>query len=408
MNDLIVRQARLLGEESLHDIKVKDGRITAVSRAGETEFGAKKIDAEGRLMLPGFVEPHVHLDKVLLAEQVGEAHSIVEARELVKEAKKKFTVSNVTERVEKIIPWIIQSGVIAIRTHADVDNIAGLVSLEALLSLREKYRDKVEIQIVAFPQEGIFKDSSSPELLRKALGMGADVVGGLPEAERSADDSKRHLDFVITLAKETGKDVDIHCDVLPSSRLIDYYASQIIAQELQGRATADHLIALSYYDENHASSSISLIKRAGINVIASPCTTMNSGISPTPPLGRGVTRIKEILHAGINMAYGIDNIIDPYNPFGDFDPLSSGWLFAYLGQLNSIEEMNSVIRMPTYNSASILRMNGYGLRPGDRADFNILNAKSVREALRTHLKPRYVVKQGEISAENIFESKRHD
>ncbi len=404
--DLIVRQVRTMGAEGLFEIGVEDGSIAKFSRAIE-EKGEREIDAEGGLVLPTFVEPHVHFDKVLLAERVREASSISEARQAVKEAKRNFTLDDVRGRVERVIPWALQSGVTAIRTHVDVDGTVNLTSVEALLSLKKKYRDLLELQVVAFPQEGLVQDGQSLELLRKAIEIGADVVGGLPEAERSSEDSRKHIDLVSGLAKEMGCDIDVHCDVLPSARMIDYYATQISRLGLQERATADHLIALSYYGDKEAVATIDHIRQASLNVIVNPCTMMTSGATISPPIGRGVTRIKELMKAGVNLAYGTDNIVDPYNPFGDFDPLSNGWLLAYQGQLNTTTEIESILRMPTYNSARILRLQRYGLQVGNRADFNIFGAASVGEALRTHAKPRYAVKKGKIIAENIMEAIHH-
>lgn len=408
MADLLVRRARLLGKDGLFDIVVEKGEISKVAKSEIQERGKEVIDAEGNLVLPSFVEPHVHLDKVLLAEETREASSISEAREIVKEAKKKFTVSGVSKRIEKVIPLAIENGVTKIRSHVDVDEYAKLVSVEALLSLKKKYSGIVDFQIVAFPQEGLLKDSESLELLRKALDMGADVVGGLPEAELSQDDSKRHVDHAIAIAIEAGRDIDMHCDVLPFGKVTEYFASEVIRKGIEaGRATADHLIALSYYDDYYASKVIGLLKMAGINVISNPCTMMTSGNLDRPPRGRGVTRIKELLKAGVNLAFGLDNLVDPYNPFGDFNALLNGWFFAYAGQLNSSSEIESLLEMPTLSSARILRLKGYGIEPGSKADFNVMNSKDPRSALRFHQKPRYVIENGNILVENRYEITNH-
>jgi len=404
--DLVVREARLLGHDGLFQIAVNNGTISRISRVID-EKGGKEINAKSGLVLPTFVEPHIHLDKVLLAERVQEASTIREARELVKEAKKSFTVADVTERAERVIPWALQSGVTAIRTHVDVDGTAKLASIEALLGLKKKYENLLQLQVVAFPQEGLVRESSALELVRKALEIGADVVGGLPDAEATPEESRKHIDLAIELAEEKKYPIDVHCDVLPDARTIEYYAARMVKSSLRGRATADHIIALSYYGDEEARRTISLIKDSSMNVVANPCTMMTSGGSDPPPKGRGVTRIKELLNGGVNLAFGIDNIVDPYNPFGDFDPLSSGWLLAYQGQLSSIAEFELILRMPTFNSAKILELEDYGLETGMRADLNILNASSAREALRTHTKPRYVVKNGRLIAENNIEAVRY-
>jgi cytosine deaminase len=408
MVGLVVKNARILGRESeTLDVAVVGDKISQVGRDLAPQRGTEEIDAEGNLLLPTFVEPHVHLDKAFLAEMEREASSIAEAREIVKEAKRRFTPSNVRARMERIIPSAIENGVTAIRTHIDVDPVARLSSLEAVLKLREVYSGLVDIQVVAFPQEGLLKDSESKELISRALEMGADIVGGLPEAEGNAEDSHRHIDHVFKFAEETRKDIDVHCDVLPHARTLEYFASSVIEKKMSGRATADHLIALAYYDDEYAAKMIDLIKRAGLNVISNPCTMITGGTTERPPLGRGVTRIGELVNARINIAFGLDNLVDPYNPFGDFNPLANGWLFAYAGRLSSSAAIEQLIRMPTFNSAAILRLEKYGVESGCYADFNILGSKDIRTALRLHEKPRYVVKRGKILVENKVETTRH-
>jgi cytosine deaminase len=401
--DLVLRNAQLLGKDGIFDLAVKDGKIVRVEKS-VAEKGETELDAKQGLVLPTFVEPHVHLDKVLLAERVPEAVTITEARERVREAKKNFTVNNVIERIERVIPWALTNGVTAVRTHIDVDSIAKLTSIEAVLKVQRKYAGLLDIQVVAFPQEGLFNDSQSLDLLKKSVEMGADVVGGMPEVEVIPEYSRKQVDLLVELAEQTGKDLDIHCDVLPFTNNIEYFTFQVMKKGLGDRATADHLIALSYYNDYYSSRVIGLIKKSGMNVIANPCTMMTSGTMDPPPKSRGVTRIKEFLKAGVNLAYGLDNVIDPYNPFGDFDPLRNGWLLSYQGQLNTMSEVESVLRMPTYNSAKILRLKGYGLEPGCNADFNILNLSSVREALRTRCFPLYVVKSGKVIVENKTET----
>lgn len=386
------------------DLWVDQGKIQKVSRSGQSQAAESKIDANGGLLLPTFIEPHVHLDKVLLGEQLKEASSITEARQSVKEAKKNFTRESVRARAVRVLPWAIQNGVTIVRTHVDVDPVVGLTSVQAILELREKFKQIVDIQIVAFPQEGMIQDPFSAELIEKALDLGCDVIGGMPEAEKSSDESKHHIDKLFSIAKERNLPLDVHCDVLPFGTNIEYYASQSIELGFKERATADHLIALSYYDDNYASKIISMIISASMNVITNPCTMMTSGTLDKPPKGRGLTRVKDLVRSGVNVAYGSDNIIDPYNPFGDFNPLSNGWLLSYGGQLNLSTEIDSIIRMPTYSSSKILGIQRYGIAPGCSADFNIFAEKSTRELLRLHTMPRYVFKRGKNICENVSET----
>jgi cytosine deaminase len=407
--DLIVENARLLGTDGLYQITVRGSRISEIGRSiSNVSAGVgRKIDAKGGLVLPTFIEPHIHLDKVLLAEKVKEASSISEARATVKNAKKHFTAAEVAKRVERVLPWAITNGVTKMRTHLDVDTYARTVSVEAVLSLRKKYHGLIDIQIVAFPQEGIIKNREVLAYLRKALDMGASVVGGLPEAENSEEDSKKHMDALFSIASEKDLDIDIHCDVLPNFRNIEYYASQILRHEYGSRATASHLIALSSYDNNYAQKIIRMIKAASLSVVCNPCTMISSGATERPPLARGITRVKELVSAGVNVSFGSDNIVDPYNPLGDLNPLSNAFLLTYAAQMSSSSEIVTVLQMPTTGAAKVLRVNNYGLRSGSDADFNVFRESTPRELLRVHGRPTHVVKGGRVLVENHEETVRN-
>lgn len=405
--DLHIENARLLGLEGLHQISVTDGKISYIGREAPHAAKEEKIDAKGDLVLPTFVEPHIHLDKVLLSEQLGEARSISEAREMVRYAKSSFTVDEVRKRIERVIPWAIENGVTVIRTHIDVDQYAKTSSVEAVLQLQKKFEGVLDIQIVAFPQEGLIKNPEVLNFLRKALDMGAAVVGGLPESETSEENSRKHTDILFSLAKERDLDLDVHCDVLPNFRNIEYLASQVLKNQFETRTTVDHLIALAYYDDNLAQKVIQMINSASINVISNPCTMISSGNTERPPKARGITRVKELVNAGVTVAYGSDNITDPYNPFGDFNPLSNGFLLAYGAQMSSLSDLETMVRMPTISSAKILRLRNYGLSVGCNADFNIFNEATPRELIRNHGKPRYVVKKGKILVENEIKTIRN-
>jgi cytosine deaminase len=391
--DLLVRNVRTIASRQLTDIGVEKGKISVITKPilGRANV---EIDGRGGLVLPTFVEPHVHLDKAFLGERVREAKSISDARKIVRKAKEDFSVSDVKKRARRAIDAALSSGVTAVRTHVDVDPAVGLKSVKALVELRAEFKDSLTLQIVAFPQSGLAQEVGVEELLLKALEIGADVLGGIPEAETTKKRGYSQINKLLEIASEKDVDLDIHCDVIPTTNYVKYYAKQVIKHNFHGRATASHLIALSFAPNSEAKNVVRLLRKARMNVVSCPCTMMISGASNHQPLGRGVTRIQEILHAGINLAYGLDNIVDPYNPFGDFDPLRNGWLFAYQGQLRSRRDMKSILKMPTYNSARILRLQRYGLRRGCNADFNVLDAESPREALRRKTSALFVVKAG--------------
>ncbi len=396
---IVIRNAKLLNRVESVSILIEGDRISKIT--SDFSFGAdKEIDAKGCLVLPTFVEPHIHLDKVLLSEEFGYASSIGQARDIIKKAKESFTISNVKQRIKRVLPLALKNGVTVIRSHVDIDHIVGLKALEALNELRREYSRFLDIQIVANPQEGIIRHEGTEELLFKAMASGADVIGGLPEAEKSVDDSKAHLDKVFSIAKEKGVDVDVHNDVIASGRNLEYFLSKVVGSHYEGRASSAHNIALAHYDDDYASKIITSIKRAKVNIITNPCTMMTSGGQHPPPIPRGITRVRELLTAGVNVTYGIDNMVDPFNPFGDFSPFRNGWLLTYGGQLNSRELFEQIPKMVTNNAALMLRLNGYGVDEGCKADLNILNYSNAADCLRFGDMPRYVIRRGKVLAEN--------
>ncbi|MFI5450320.1 MAG: amidohydrolase family protein [Candidatus Bathyarchaeia archaeon] len=396
---IVIRNAKLPNRAESVSILIEGDRISKIT--SDFSFEAdKEIDAKGCLVLPTFVEPHIHLDKVLLSEEFGYASSIGQARDIIKKAKESFTISNVKQRIKRVLPLALKNGVTVIRSHVDIDHIVGLKALEALNELRREYSRFLDIQIVANPQEGIISHEGTEELLFKAMESGADVIGGLPEAEKSVDDSKAHLDKVFSIAKEKDADVDVHNDVISSGRNLEYFLSKVVGTHYEGRASSAHNIALAHYDDDYAGKIINAIKQARVNIITNPCTMMTSGGQQPPPIPRGITRVRELINAGVNVTYGIDNMVDPFNPFGDFSPFRNGWLLAYGGQLNSRELFEQIPRMVTDNAALMLRLNEYGVGEGCKADLNMLNYSNAADCLRFGDMPRYIIKRGKVIAEN--------
>jgi cytosine deaminase len=400
---ILVRNAITLSKSKPTCILIEGGKIAKI--APDFPVSAdRELDAKGSLVLPTFIEPHIHLDKVLLSKEYGYSASIADARTKIREAKEGFNVNKIRERIEEVIPRAIQHGVTIIRTHIDVDPVVELKGLRALEAIRREYSNRVDFQIVAHPQEGILKQKGTDELLIKAIESGADLIGGLPEAEATAKESKLHLDRVFSIAREKNVDVDVHNDVMSRGRNLEYFISRVTSLKYQGRASSAHNIALAHYQDDYARKIIDLTKKARINIVTNPCTMMTSGGQDPPPISRGITRVKELVRAGVNVTFGIDNMVDPFNPFGDFDPLRNGWLLAYAGQLNSPDLFETIPMMITYNAAVMLRLSSYGLREGCKADLNVMKNSRIDDALRFGDIPRYVIKSGNIVAENELKS----
>ena len=407
--DLIVRNARLRGRDGLYDIGVENGRITEISRRVRGEAD-REVDAGGRLALPAFIDPHIHLDKVLTAEtiRVNRSGTLREAIEILWDAKRRYTIEDVKSRASKVVEWEVLNGVTRIRTHCDVDTIGGLTALKALLELRRDYSDLVDIQIVAFPQEGIFTDPGSEELLRKAMELGADVVGGMPHAEATDEMARKHVDKIFEIAMEYDADIDSHVDETddPYSRCVEYMAWKTFRENYNGRVTADHVCALASYDDYHAAKVIGLIRKAGMNIETNPETNLVlEGRLDTYPKRRGLTRVRQLLESGVNVTYGQDCVKDAFYPYGKCDPLQTGFTLALAEQLTTSSQMELIIDMATYNAAKTLRIGDYGLEVGKRADLVVVDAESVWEALRLQPPRLYVIRKGRIVAENRQERK---
>jgi len=406
--DLIVRQGLLRGREAEGglDLGVVDGKIAEI--APRIEAGGPQIDAAGKLVAPTFVDPHVHLDKALITESVrpNSSGTLTEAIEIIWERKRRYEVDEILGRARQVIDWAVIHGTTVIRTHADVDTIGGLVPVEALVALRDEVSDRVDLQVVAFPQEGILRDPGSEQLMDRAMELGADVVGGMPYNERSDEDSRKHVELCLQLARKYDADVDMHVDETddPAGRTLAMLADATLRHGWQGRVTAGHTCALAAYPDPYAAKVIGLVKEAGIHMVTNPATNlMLQGRYDRQPIRRGITRVKELLDAGVNVTYGQDCLKDTFYPtFGQADMLEVGLLCAHAAQLSMPAEVETVFDMPTTHAARMLRIDGYGLDVGCRASFNILAAPSVPEALRTR-PDRTVVRDGRVLAETRTE-----
>jgi cytosine deaminase len=402
--DLIVRNARLRGAQSLVDIGIGGGRIERVEPR-LTEGAREEIDADGHLTTPAFVEPHIHLDKALTAERAREnaTNAFEESIAIMREVKRTYTVEDVADRATRVIYWLVAAGVTFIRSYVDVDTIAGLVALDGVLRARERCRGLAHLELIAFPQEGIFTDPGTDALMAQAMERGADVVGGMPHAEMLEADSARHTDLVFTLAKRFDRDIQMHVDETddPGARTLHYYAVKAIREGYAGRVTADHVNALAAYDDTYAAKVIALMVQARMNVVSLPGKLMRGGMRDREPRRRGITRVKELLAAGVNVAYGQDVVMDGFIPaFGTGDPLQVGFLMAYAAQFSTRASIETLYDMATVNGARLMRLPDYGLEAGRRADLVVVAAPSVQEAYRTQPPRLAVIHDGRVVARN--------
>lgn len=404
--DLIIRNAKLRNMSDLVDVGVKNGKIELIERSIECK-GTLEIDALNNLVTPPFIDPHIHLDKVNIVDVVrpNESGTLKEAIEIIWDKKSNYTTEDIVKRSEEVIKMAVLNGTLKIRTHVDVDTIGGLKPLKGILALREKYRDVLDLQIIAFPQEAIIKDTGCEQLMWDAMEAGADIVGGMPAHEDSPEDSKRHIEICFDIAEKYNADVDMHIDETddPFYRTLEMLADETIKRGWEGRVTAGHTCALAAYDDHYASYVIEKVRRAGINIITNPVTNlMLQGRKDKQPIRRGITRVKELLDSGVNMSFGQDCIKDTFYPFGSADMLQVALITAHAAQMSLPHEIETVFDMITYNAAKILRIKDYGIEVGNPADFVILNTDNVKDAIRLQPERLFVIKSGKVIARSQY------
>jgi cytosine deaminase len=413
MFDLIIRNAKVRGQKGLVDIGISGAKIKQIAPKIREKANAaeNEIDARGSVVTPTFIDPHIHLDKCLISDSTPKnvSGTLREAIEHTWDRKRKYTVKDMVERAGKVIEWHVLKGCTIIRTHIDIDTIGKLRTVEGMLAVRDKYRDLVDLQIVAFPQEGILQDEGTADLMVKAVEMGVDVVGGMPHNEMIESDGKRHIDICFEIAKKHNIDIDMHVDETddPSSRTLQYLAYKTVQEKYFGRVTAGHTCALAAYDDYYAAKVIGWVKQAQIHMVSNPVTNlMIEGRLDKQPIRRGITRIKELIAAGVNVAYGQDCIKDTFYPtWGQADMLECGLVTAHAAQFTQPEEVELLYDMITVNSAKILRLKDYGIEAGKTANLNVVDAPTIPEMFRTQADRLFVIRKGKIVARTKTESK---
>jgi len=395
--DLLLKGVRLPGAEQVTELGVRDGLIAAPEPEAR-----EVIDLKGSLLTPALVEPHIHLDAVLTVGEPrqNQTGSLFEGIAIWGERVKSLTVEDVKRRVRTVLRWQLASGVQHVRSHVDVCD-PELRAVRALTELREEVGDQMHLQLVAFPQQGIQSFENGEELMRKAIGMGVDVVGGIPHFEISREYGERSVKFAMALAAEHGLRVDIHCDETDDdhSRFVEVMAAETIRLGLQGRVTASHTTAMHSYNNAYAYRVINNIKRAGMNMVTNPLdNAVLQGRFDSYPIRRGHTRVKELLAAGINTCIGHDSVMDPWYPLGYGDPLQAAFVLAHYGQMSGAGELRTLIDMITGNPAQALGVENYGLAIGNRADLVAYAAPTEMDAIRLVAPRRLVLRAGKVVA----------
>ena len=399
---MLIRNAVLPDGRTAQDVLVADGRIAALGANLPLPEGAKVIEAEGLLLSPPFVDPHFHMDATLSygLPRVNQSGTLLEGIALWGELKPQLTQDALVERALQYCDWAVAKGLLAIRTHVDVCDDR-LLAVEALLHVRHRVAPYLDLQLVAFPQDGLLRSPTAFANLKRALALGVDVVGGIPHFERTMADGAESVRILCELAAERGLRVDMHCDESddPLSRHVETLAFHTHRLGLHGRVTGSHLTSMHSMDNYYVSKLLPLMREAQLHAIANPLINITlQGRHDTYPKRRGMTRVPELMAAGINVAFGHDCVMDPWYALGSGDMLEVAQMGLHVAQMTSTAQMNACFDAVTVNAAKAMGLEGYGIEIGHHADFVLLQARSPAEAIRLRANRLMVVRRGEVVA----------
>lgn len=403
MFDLIVENATLASGDSGVDIAVKDGRILAI----EPNIAAdalRRVSAKGCLVCPPFVDAHFHMDATLSLgmPRMNVSGTLLEGIGLWGELKPILTFDGLVERALRYCDLAVSKGLLAIRSHVDVSD-PRLLTAEAMIAVREQVKPYIDLQLVAFPQDGYFRAPGAVELLRRALDMGLDVVGGIPHFERTMADGKASVEALCRIAADRGLPVDMHCDESddPQSRHVETLVEQTMRHGLQGRVAGSHLTSMHSMDNYYVSKLIPLMAEADLQVIANPLINITlQGRHDTYPKRRGQTRVPELMAGGLNVAFGHDCVMDPWYSMGSGDMLEVASMGLHVAQMTSRDAIRQCFDAVTVNAARAIGLTDYGIEVGKRADMVVLQAADPIEAIRLRANRLHVIRGGQTIAEN--------
>ena len=404
---LFVREVRIhptVGSIAPMDLLVTGDRIAAIRPVGELKPSAGDVvlEGEGRFLSPPLVDPHVHLDAVLTVGEprYNESGTLIEGIQIWTERKPSLTLEDVKRRARQAILWEVAQGTGLIRSHVDVCD-PSLVALRALLELRDEMRDVVDLRLIAFPQDGILSFPDGKALMREAMQLGCDIIGGIPHYELTREDGVEEVHFIFDLAKETGKPIDLHCDETDDdhSRFLEVVAARTMRDGMQGRVVAGHTTAMGSYNDAYAFKLLQILKQAGVTIVANPFDNIVlQGRFDTYPKRRGMTRVKELDAAGINVTCGHDSIMDPWYPLGRGSMLDAISMLVHVAQMTGRAELFRAYEMITSNAARAAEIE-YGVKEGLAANFVIFDCDDEAEAIRLRPSARWDVRDGRIVAE---------
>ena len=405
MTNLLIKNVALRDQEGLFQILIQDGQFkTIVSNEQDLAFSGDTLDAEGGLANAPFCEPHVHLDTTQTAGEPSWniSGTLFEGIERWSERKKLLTIEDVKSRAKQTLKWQIANGIQHVRTHVDVSEPT-LIALKAMLEVKEEMKEWVDIQIVAFPQEGILSYPNGKELLEEAVQLGADVIGAIPHFEFTREYGIESLHYVFELAQKYDRLIDVHCDEIDDeqSRFVETLAALAHKFNMGEKVTASHTTAMHSYNGAYASRLFRLLKMSGINFVANPLVNIHlQGRFDDYPKRRGITRVKEMLASDINVCFGHDDVFDPWYPLGTANMLQVLHMGLHVCQIMGYEQINQGLDLISYKSARTLNIqDNYGIEEGKPGNLIILPAENGFDALRRQVPVRYSIRQGNVISE---------
>jgi cytosine/creatinine deaminase len=403
MLDLLVTHANLPDGRTDMSIAVQDGRIVEVSPHIDATPVQQIVDAGGQLITPHFVDPHFHMDATLSygLPRVNASGTLLEGIALWGELKPQLTADALIERALTYCDWAVAKGLLAIRSHVDTSD-PSLLPVEAMLEVKKRVAPYLDLQLVAFPQDGVLRTPGGVENLKRALDKGVDVVGGIPHFERTMSDGAASVKLLCEIAAERGKLVDMHCDESddPLSRHVETLAYETQRLGLQGRVTGSHCTSMHSMDNYYVSKLLPLIAESGVSVVANPLINITlQGRHDTYPKRRGMTRVPELINAGVNVAFGHDCVMDPWYSLGSGDMLEVAHMGLHVAQMTSQDGMRRCFDAVTTNAAKVMHLEGYGLEVGCDASFVLLQARDPIEAIRLRATRLKVFRKGKLVAE---------
>jgi len=401
MFDTIIRQANL-PDGRVADVGITKGRIAAIEASLPAEAG-EVVDATGRLLSPSFCDPHFHMDATLSLglPRMNVSGTLLEGIALWGELRPLLTKEALVDRALRYCDLAVSQGLLHIRTHVDTSD-PRLVTAEALLEVQDRVRDYIDLQLVAFPQDGYYRAPQGAKSLERALDMGVGIVGGIPHFERTMEDGRLSLEALCRIAAERGLMVDIHCDETddPMSRHVETLAAETIRHGLQGRVNGSHLTSMHSMDNYYVSKLLPLMAEAEVSALPNPLINiMLQGRHDTFPKRRGLTRVKEMQALGIKVGWGQDCCMDPWYSLGTADMLDVAFMGLHVAQMSSPADMSKCFDMVTSVNASIMGLDHLGLEVGKRASLVVLDAGDPIEAVRLRPDRLYVISRGKVVSE---------